>query len=137
MHSLTGRRTTSCFCRRGKNKFVKTFEKSEDLQKAAKVFNNLNKNIENIKESGHICILALYGAPKNIKCLNTLRQNFFIKGTPKKYCVRLASLPATNTVNEFIYKFNYGLKMQFHQMNEVGILDLIFLTNYNDSVTSP
>ena len=82
MRSFTGRHTTSCFYRRGKNKFVKTFEKSKDLQKAANFFINLNENIENIKESGHICILALYGAPKNTKCLNTLRHNFFIKGTP-------------------------------------------------------
>ena len=41
----------------------------------------------------------IYGAPKNIRCLNTLRHNFehnfFIKGTPKKSCVQLASLPPT------------------------------------------
>lgn len=95
LHALTGCDTTSAFYKKGKNKFAKLFENRTDLQDAAIIFTDENADVTNILQSGILCILALYGAPKNQENINNFRYQSFLKATSKNTSVNLASLIPT------------------------------------------
>ncbi|PZC75227.1 hypothetical protein B5X24_HaOG206534 [Helicoverpa armigera] len=95
LHAITGCDTSSAMYRRGKTSVFKLFEK-EDLTDCAKVFTENDSKPETIIAKGIRFLLAVYGAPKKITCINKYRYLTFVKHTRKNKQVQLSCLPPTS-----------------------------------------
>ncbi|KAK4885458.1 hypothetical protein RN001_001729 [Aquatica leii] len=89
LHATTGCDTTSAMFRRGKNSVLKLFEK-KDLVDCAKVFTEIDSSPQTIITKGIQFLLAVYGAPKKIDCIDKYRYLTFVKNTKNKKQVQLS-----------------------------------------------
>ncbi|KAI4481113.1 hypothetical protein M0804_009739 [Polistes exclamans] len=83
LHAITGCDTSSAMYRRGKTSVFKLFEKN-DLTNCAKVFTKIDSTPQTIITEGIRFLLAVYGAPKKITCINKYRYLTFVKNTRNK-----------------------------------------------------
>ena len=72
LHAITGCNTTSAMFRRGKRSILKLFEK-KDLIDCAKVFAEIESSPQTIITKGTRFLIAVYGAPKKINCIDKYR----------------------------------------------------------------
>ena len=97
LHAFTGCDTTSVFYAKGKVKFAKILNARKDIQAAAEIFQS-KQDVQGLKNklynAGSKCVLALYGAPENVDCVNEWRYlKYFVK-TKKKPKIHV--LPPTH-----------------------------------------
>ena len=81
--------------RRGKTSVLKLFEK-KDLIDCAKIFEEIDSSPQTIITKGIRFLLAVYGAPKKIDCIDKYRYLTFVKDTRNKKQVPLSCLPPTS-----------------------------------------
>lgn len=79
LHAFTGCDTTSSPFRKSKLFFFKLYEKSPEVQNAAKVFSSPSSSQAEVEEAGKTCFLKWYGAPPGEKSLNLHRYHSFVK----------------------------------------------------------
>lgn len=104
--------------RRGKNSVLKLFEK-KDLIDCAKVFTEINSSPQILITKGIRFLLAVYGAPKKIDCIDTFRYLTFVKNTRNKKQVQLSCLPPTSaSATQHLFRVYY--QVQTWQGNELN-----------------
>ena len=95
--------------RRGKTSVLKLFEK-EDLIDCAKVFKEIDSS-QTIITKGIRFLLAVYGAPKKINCIDKYRYLTFAKNTRNKKQVQLSCLPPTSAfAHQHLYRAFYQVQ---------------------------
>lgn len=94
LHAFSGCATTSFIYNAGKQKFLSTLAKNEQLQKAVELFkdNKIDPNI--IAQVGERFLIALYGGNTSETSINSLRFKCFVKSAAKTK-VNLSSLSPT------------------------------------------
>lgn len=110
LHAITGCDTTSAMYRRGKTSVFKLFEK-KDLIDCAKVFIEIDSSPQTIITKGIRFLLAVYGAPKKIDCIDKYRYLTFVKNTRNKKQVQLSCLPPTSaSAIQHLYRVYYQVQ---------------------------
>ncbi|KAI4490083.1 hypothetical protein M0804_004265 [Polistes exclamans] len=110
LHAITGCDTSSVMYRRGKTSVFKLFEKN-DLTNCAKVFTKIDSTPQTIITEGIRFLLAVYGAPKKITCINKYRYLTFVKNTRNKKQIQLSCLPPTSaSAIQHLYRVYYQVQ---------------------------
>ena len=112
LHAITGRDTTPAMFRRGKTSILKLFEE-KNLIDWAKVFEEIDSSPQTKITKGIRFLLAVYGAPKKINCIDKYRYLTFVKkhGTRNKYNYLVFlqhRLLLINTCIEYTIKFRHA-----------------------------
>ncbi|KAI4485934.1 hypothetical protein M0804_006423 [Polistes exclamans] len=96
--------------RRGKTSVFKLFEKN-DLTNCVKVFTKIDSTPQTIITEGIRFLLAVYGAPKKITCINKYRYLTFVKNTRNKKQIQLSCLPFTSaSAIQHLYRVYYQVQ---------------------------
>ncbi|KAI4493650.1 hypothetical protein M0804_001826 [Polistes exclamans] len=110
LHAITGCDTSSAMYRRGKTSVFKLFEKN-DLTNCAKVFTKIDSTPQTIITEGIRFLLAVYGAPKKITCINKYRNLTFVKNTRNKKQIQLSCLPPKSaSAIQHLYRVYYQVQ---------------------------
>lgn len=94
LHAFTGCDSTSAAYRKSKVGFVKMYQKSKIIQRAADVFASGSSSPDSIETAGIMSTLSWYGAPATEKSLNEFRYKSFVKAAANMK-PDLSTLPPT------------------------------------------
>ena len=110
LHALTSCDTTSAMFRKSKTSLLKLFEK-KDLIDCAKAFEEIDSPPQSIITKGIRFLLAVYGAPKKIDCIDKYKYLTLVKNTRNKKQVQLYCLPATSaSAHQHLYRAFYQVQ---------------------------
>ena len=97
--------------RRGETSILKLFEKRKNLIDCAKVFEEIDSSPQTIITKGIRFLLAVYGAPKKIDCIEKYIYLTFVKNTWNKKQVQLSCLPSTSaSTYQHLYRAFYQIQ---------------------------